>query len=294
MTRIQWDQTGERRYEAGVDRGVLYERDPAGEYSTGVEWNGLTTVTESPSGAESNPQYADNIKYLDLISAEQFAATIEAFTYPDEFEKYDGNASPVPGVSVGQQNRRPFGFCYRTKVGNDIEGADFGYKIHLVYGATAAPSEKAHATINDSPEAINFSWSISTNPVAVGTIDSKEYNPTATITLDSTKLATDKLAMIEDILYGDETDDPSMPLPRDVIIMLTTTTTLATPAQPAYNAGTHTITIPATTGVRYTINGEDQVAGPVVIAEDTIVVAYPAEGYHFPDVVDTDWLYDYS
>lgn len=294
MTRIQWDQTGERRYEAGVDRGVLYERDPAGEYSTGVEWNGLTTVTESPSGAESNPQYADNIKYLDLISAEQFAATIEAFTYPDEFEKYDGNASPVPGVSVGQQNRRPFGFCYRTKVGNDIEGADFGYKIHLVYGATAAPSEKAHATINDSPEAINFSWSISTNPVAVGTIDSKEYNPTATITLDSTKLAADKLAMIEDILYGDETDDPSMPLPRDVIIMLTTTTTLATPAQPAYNAGTHTITIPATTGVRYTINGEDQVAGPVVIAEDTIVVAYPAEGYHFPDVVDTDWLYDYS
>lgn len=294
MTRIQWDQTGERRYEAGVDRGVLYERDPAGEYSTGVEWNGLTTVTESPSGAESNPQYADNIKYLDLISAEQFAATIEAFTYPDEFEKYDGNASPVPGVSVGQQNRRPFGFCYRTKVGNDIEGADFGYKIHLVYGATAAPSEKAHATINDSPEAINFSWSISTNPVAVGTIDSKEYNPTATITLDSTKLAADKLAMIEDILYGDVTNDPSMPLPRDVIIMLTTTTTLATPAQPAYDSGTHTITIPATTGVRYTINGEDQAAGPVVITEDTIVVAYPVEGYHFPDVVDTDWLYDYS
>jgi hypothetical protein len=294
MTRIQWDQTGKRKFETGVDHGVLFERDQAGEYSTGVEWNGLTAVTESPSGAESNPQYADNIKYLNLISAEQFAATIEAFTYPDEFDKYDGNPSPIPGVSVGQQTRRPFGFCYRTKVGNDVEGADFGYKIHLVYGATAAPSEKAHNTINDSPEAINFSWEISTDPVFVGTIDSVEYNPTATITLDSTKLSPAKMTEIEDILYGDETNDPSMPLPRDVILMLTTTTTLATPVEPAFNSGTNTITIPATTGVRYTIGGEDVPAGPVVITEDTLVVAYPAEGYHFPNVVDNDWVYDYT
>ena len=294
MTRIQWDQTGERRYEGGVDRGVLYERDLAGEYSTGVEWNGLTTVTESPSGAESNPQYADNIKYLDLISAEQFAATIEAFTYPDEFEKYDGSASPVAGVSVGQQNRKPFGFSYRTKVGNDVEGIDYGYKIHLVYGATAAPSEKARATINDSPEALNFSWAISTNPVAVGTIGGVEYNPTATITLDSTKLSSAKMTEIENILYGDADNDPSMPLPADIITMMTTTTTLATPVQPTYDAGTHTITIPSTTGVRYTIHGEDQAAGAVVITEDTGVKAYPATGYHFPDVVDDYWVYDYS
>ena len=294
MTRIQWDQTGERRYEGGVDHGVLYERDPAGEYSTGVEWNGLTTVTESPSGAESNPQYADNIKYLDLISAEQFAATIEAFTYPDEFEKYDGSPSPIPGVSVGQQNRKPFGFSYRTKVGNDVEGIDYGYKIHLVYGATAAPSEKARATINDSPEALNFSWAISTNPVAVGTIGGVEYNPTATITLDSTKLPADKMTMIENILYGDADNDPSMPLPIDVITMLSTTTTLATPVEPAYDNSTHTITIPSVTGVKYTIDGEEVAAGPVVITEDTIVKAYPQTGYHFPDVVDDDWLMDYS
>jgi hypothetical protein len=294
MTKILWDQTGERKYESGVDRGVLYERDLAGEYSTGVPWNGLTTVTESPSGAESNPQYADNIKYLDLISAEQFAATIEAFTYPDEFEKYDGNATPIPGVSIGQQNRKAFGFCYRTKVGNDVEGSDLGYKLHLVYGATAAPSEKAHATINDSPEAINFSWDISTSPVTVGTIGGNEYSPTSTITLDSTKVPADKMLLIETQLYGDESNDPSMPLPSDVITMLTTTTTLATPTEPAYNSGTHTITIPAVTGVRYTINGEDVAAGPVVITEDTMVVAYPMTGYHFPDVVDTDWFYDFA
>lgn len=294
MTKILWDQTGERRYEGGVDRGVLYERDLAGEYSTGVGWNGLTTVTESPSGAESNPQYADNIKYLDLISAEQFAATIEAFTYPDEFEKYDGNATPIPGVTVGQQNRKPFGFCYRTKIGNDIEGLDYGYKIHLVYGATAAPSEKARSTINDSPEALNFSWEISTSPVTVGTIGGEEYAPTSTITLDSTKVDPAKMALIEAQLYGDESNDPSMPLPSDVITMLTTTTTLATPTEPAFNSGTNTITIPTVTGVRYTIGGEDVAAGPVVITEDTLVKAYPTTGYHFPTVVDDDWVYDYT
>jgi hypothetical protein len=292
MTRIMWDGNGDRKYETGVDHGVLYERDVAGEYSTGVPWNGLTTVTESPSGAESNPQYADNIKYLDLISAEQFAATIEAFTYPPEFEKYDGSPSPVPGVTIGQQNRKAFGFSYRTKQGNDVEGADLGYKIHLVYGATAAPSEKAHATINDSPEAINFSWSISTNPVAVGTFGGVEYSPTATITLDSTKLDADDLAEIENILYGDADNDPMMPLPQDIFAMLAGTVVEAVPTAPTFNSGTHTITIPTVTGVKYTIKGVTK-TGSVVITENTLVTAYPLAGYKFPDVVDNDWFFEF-
>jgi hypothetical protein len=294
MTKLVWDKTGERTYETGVDRGVLYEIDEAGEYSSGVAWNGLTTVTESPAGAEATPTYADNIKYLNLISVETFGATIEAYTYPVEFEKYDGNGSPTPGVSIGQQNRKPFGFCFRTRKGNDIDATDFGYKLHLVYGALAAPSEKAYASINDSPEAITFSWEISTNPVQVGTIGGVDYSPTASITIDSTKVDPAKLATLETMLYGDPSNDPAMPLPADVIAMMSTTTTLATPTEPAYNAGTHTITIPSVTGVRYTINGEDVAAGPVVITQDTIVVAYPVTGYHFPDVIDTDWFYDYS
>jgi len=293
MTKLTWDQTGERTYETGVDHGVLYEIDEAGEYSTGVAWNGLTTVTESPSGAEASPQYADNIKYLNLVSIEQFGATVEAFTYPVEFEKYDGNATPTPGVSVGQQNRLPFGICYRTRLGNDVQAADYGYKLHLVYGCLAAPSEKAYATINDSPEAITFSWELTTNPVQVGTVGSVEYKPTASITINSTKVDPTRLATLETQLYGDPSNDPSMPLPADVIAMLTATTTLATPTAPAYNSGTHTITIPAITGVRYTVNGDTVAAGALVITVDTIVVAYPEPGYHFPDVIDTDWFYDY-
>lgn len=294
MAKLTWDQTGERTYETGVDHGVLYEIDNAGEYASGVAWNGLTTVTESPSGAEASPQYADNIKYLNLISAESWGGTIEAFTYPQEFEKYDGNATPTPGVTVGQQNRKPFGFCYRTRKGNDIEAADHGYKLHLVYGCLAAPSEKAYSTINDSPEAIAFSWEITTNPVAVGTIGGVEYKPTATMTIDSTKVDPAKLAILEDQLYGDESNDPSMPLPADVIAMMSTTLTLATPTEPAFNSGTNTITIPTVTGVRYTIDGEDVAAGPVVITEDVVVKAYPLTGYRFPTVVDDDWFYDYT
>jgi hypothetical protein len=294
MTQIMWDQTGERTYETGVDHGVLYEPDVAGEYSSGVAWNGLTTVTESPSGAEASPQYADNIKYLNLISVEMFGATIEAYTYPVEFEKYDGNATPTAGVSIGQQSRKAFGFCYRTRKGNDVEAADYGYKLHLVYGALAAPSEKAYATINDSPEAITFSWEISTNPVQVGTIGGVDYQPTASITIDSTKVDPAKLATLEEQLYGTAETDPSMPLPADVIAMMGTTTTLATPTEPAYNAGTHTITIPAVTGIKYTIDGEEVAAGPVVISEDTVVRAYTMPGYHLPAVTDTDWFYAYT
>lgn len=210
MPALVWDKTGERFYETGVDRGVLYVMTPTG-YGNGVAWNGLTTVTESPSGAESNPQYADNIKYLNLISAEEFACTIEAFTYPDEFMVCDGSAELAEGVYVGQQNRKSFGFSYRTKVGNDVEGQDHGYKIHLVYGAMAAPSEKAYNTINDSPEAITFSWEISTTPVAVSGL-----RPTALITIDSTKVDATKLAAFEAILYGAAAAEAELPLPDEV------------------------------------------------------------------------------
>ena len=181
MAPLTWDQVGDRLYETGVDKGVLYIPDDAGVYNKGYAWNGLTTVTESPSGAEASPQYADNIKYLNMISAEEFGATIEAFTYPEEFGQCDGTALPDPGVALGQQGRKMFGLCFRTKVGNDVDGADFGYKLHLVYGCQAAPSEKAYATVNDSPEAISFSWEITTTPVPV-----TDYKPTALIVIDST------------------------------------------------------------------------------------------------------------
>jgi hypothetical protein len=293
MTQLTWDQQGERTYETGVDHGVLYQIDEAGEYVDGVAWNGLTTVTESPTGAEASPQYADNLMYLNLISVERFGCTIEAFTYPPEFEQNDGSAVPTVGVTIGQQSRKPFGFCYRTLKGNDTQGNDHGYKLHLVYGATAAPSEKAYATVNDSPEAITFSWEVTTIPVAVGTIGGHDYKPTASITIDSTKVDSAKLATLLEQLYGTESSDPSMPLPEDVITMMTATLTVATPTQPTFNSGTHTITIPTVTGVVYTIDGEVVAAGPVVITEDTIVKAYPATGYKFPTPIDDDWLYDF-
>lgn len=294
MSEILWDQTGERTYETGVDHGVLYQIDVSGAYVDGVAWNGLTTVTESPSGAEANPQYADNIKYLNLVSAEQFGCTIEAYTYPTEFEQNDGSGAPTPGVSVGQQRRKLFGISYRTRKGNDVDGTDYGYKLHLVYGCQAAPSEKAYATINDSPEAITFSWETSTTPVAVGTIGGVDYKPTASITIDSTMVDPALLADLEEILYGTVSTDPTMPLPAAVISMMTTATTLATPTMPPYNAGTDTITIPSVTGVVYTIDGETVPAGDLVITQDTIVKAYPAVGYHFPPVVDDDWFYDFT
>ena len=195
MSKLKWDQIGERVYETGVDKGVLYPQ-VNGAYPTGVAWNGLTGVTESPSGAEPTPLYADNIKYLNLMSAEEFGATIEAYTYPDEFGECNGEGDIVKGVTAGQQKRKPFGMSYQTKVGNDTD-QEAGYKIHLIYGALAAPSEKAYATINDSPEAITFSWSVSTTPVEVPGL-----KPTAELTIDSTKVDATKLAELEDILYG--------------------------------------------------------------------------------------------
>jgi hypothetical protein len=214
MAPLTWDQVGERLYETGVDHGVLYTPDEAGVYATGVAWNGLTTVTESPSGAESNPQYADNIKYLNLLSAEEFGATIEAFTYPEEFAVMDGTAAPEPGVTVGQQGRKVFGLCYRTRVGNDLEGVDHGYRLHLVYGAQASPSEKAYGTINDSPEAINFSWEITTTPVPV--VGYPDLKPTALIVVDSTVVDAAKLAELEDLLYGGAAT-AKLPQPGEVI-----------------------------------------------------------------------------
>jgi len=220
MVKLVWDQTGERLYETGVDHGVLYIPSTTGVYSAGYAWNGLTTVTESPSGAETSPQYADNIKYLNLVSAEEFGATIEAFTYPAEFEQCDGSASPVPGVQLGQQGRATFGLAYRSLLGNDVKGQDFGYKLHLIYGCLAAPSEKAYATVNDSPEALAFSWELTTTPVEVGTVAGKLYKPTASITVNSTKVAPARLLELENLLYGTAAASAQLPLPAAVIALV--------------------------------------------------------------------------
>jgi hypothetical protein len=217
MAPLTWDQVGEKTYETGVDRGVLYTPDVTGVYTDGVAWNGLTTVTESPSGAEASPQYADNIKYLNLIGAETFGLTIEAFTYPDEFAVMDGSVQPEPGVIIGQQGRGVFGLCYRTKIGNDLAGADAGYKLHLVYGCQASPSERAYGTINDSPEAIAFSWEIATSPVPV-----TGFAPTALVVVDSTVVTAASLTALEDALYGGGTETVArLPLPNEVLPLVT-------------------------------------------------------------------------
>jgi hypothetical protein len=292
MAALTWDQVGERLYETGVDHGVLYLPNAGGDYVEGHAWNGLTTVTESPSGAESNPQYADNIKYLNLISAEEFGATIEAFTYPDEFAQCDGTEVPAPGVSVGQQNRSQFGLAYRTRLGNDLEGVDHGYKLHLIYGAQAAPSEKAYATINDSPEAIAFSWEVTTTPVSVTGL-----KPTAQLVIDSTKVGAAGLTDLEEILYGAEGVDPRLPLPDEVVDLFTGTTTevrLTGANAPAYNSGTHVVTLPAVTGVSWQINGEDVSSGAqpaLAVGETAEVTATANEGYQIEG--DNDWVFDY-
>ena len=218
MAKLVWDKTGEHLYETGVDHGVLYFPDQTGAYKNGVAWNGLISVSESPSGAEATGQYADNIKYLNLISAEEFGATIEAYTYPEEFEACNGNKELVDntGVYVGQQSRSVFGFCYRTMIGNDTDGQDHGYKLHLVYGCQVSPSEKAYQTINDSPEALTLSWELSTTPVNV-----TGKKPTALLVIDSTKIDSTKLAKIEAKLYGDETSTGAvLPTPDEIAEIL--------------------------------------------------------------------------
>lgn len=216
MEKIVWDQTGERLYETGVKNGVLYVQE-SGAYPKGVAWNGLTAVTESPSGAEPTALYADDTKYVNLVSAEEFGATVEAYTYPDEFAECDGSASISNGVYIGQQNRKTFGLSYKTTVGNDVDNNNHGYKIHLIYGAVASPSEKSYSTINDSPDAITFSWEISTTPVNV-----TGHKPTASLVIDSTKVDAGKLAKLEDILYGSSTADARLPLPDEIVSILTT------------------------------------------------------------------------
>ena len=211
MSKLVWDAPGERFYETGVSKGVLYVRSAEGVYDKGVAWNGLTAVTESPSGAEASPLYADDIKYLNLISAEEFGATIEAYTYPDEFAECDGSAALNTGVYIGQQARKTFGLCYRTVLGNDVAGNDLGYKLHLINGALAAPSEKGYASINDCAEAITFSWELTTTPVEV-----TGFKPTACITIDSSKCDETKLKAVEDILYGAENEEPRLPLPDEI------------------------------------------------------------------------------
>lgn len=222
--KIKWDAVGEHLFETGVKNGVLYRQNASGVYDEGYAWNGLISISESPSGAEATPLYADDIKYLNLMSAEDFGATIEAYTYPDAFAECDGSASIAEGVTIGQQARKPFGLCYRTTIGNDTDGNDHGYKLHIIYGCLASPSERSYSTINDSPEAITFSWEIKTTPVAV-----TGAKPTACLTIDSTKVEASKLSALEVILYGkDPTSEgagdgvaPRLPLPDEIKTLLT-------------------------------------------------------------------------
>ena len=289
MAVLTWDGVGERLYETGIDRGVLYI-PTNGVYSAGYAWNGLVSVTESPSGAEATPQYADNIKYLNLVSAEEFGATIEAFTYPNEFAQCDGTARPSAGVSIGQQTRKTFGFSYRTKVGNDVDGADYGYKLHLVYGALAAPSEKAFNTVNDSPEAITFSWELTTTPVPV-----TGYKPTAILTIDSTEVPAANLLALENLLYGTQGSSPRLPLPDEVLAIFAGAQTEVTPTAPtATSAGV--ITIPTVVGVTYRRADTNAVVTGTVtlttIGQSVIIRATPSSGsYKFNPNVDDDWSF---
>jgi len=216
MSKILWDETGDRLYETGVRNVVLYPMGTAGTYDKGVAWNGVTAITESPSGAEAEPLYADDIKYLELRSVEEFGASIEAYTYPDEFAECDGSAELTPGMKIGQQPRKAFGLSYRTTLGNDVAGEEYGYKIHVIYGAKAAPSEKAYATVNDSPEAITFSWDVTTTPVAV-----TGHKPTSYLEFDSTKLSAKAMAAVEALLYGDADKEASLPTPDALLAAIT-------------------------------------------------------------------------
>lgn len=288
MAELVWDEVGDRLYETGVDHGVLYIPDAGGVYSDAVAWNGLTTVTEKPGGAAVTPQYADNMKYLNLRSAETFAATIQAFTYPDEFAPFDGLSVPVPGLAIGQQGRRGFGLSYRTRIGNDVEGDDYGVKLHLVYGLTAAPTEKAYTTVNDTPAANNFSWDVDSIPVAVSGM-----KPTSLITASSVELDATQFAALEQILYGSGGTEPRLPLPDEVVALFSGTVVAVTATQPTYNAATDTITIPTVVGVEYLINDE-VVTGDVVITENTMVEARPTAGHVLTPGTDNDWYIPFT
>lgn len=290
MTQLTWDQIGHREYQSGVDRGVLFIPDNAGNYVSGYAWNGLTGVSEAPTGATPNAKFANNIKYLNLISTEEFGGTIDAYTYPDQFAQCDGTATPTPGVSVTQQNRRLFGLSYRTQLGNDIDALDHGYKLHLVFGAFAEPSAKAFKSVNDTPDAVALQWKFTTTPVSVPGL-----KPSSLLVIDSTKVDATALANLESALYGSVGVNPRLPLPADVLAFFSGTVVTVTPAAPTFNATTKVITIPAVTGIVYSINGIVVASGPLAaITADTVVLAEPTAGYKFPAVTDNNWFYSFT
>lgn len=295
MAKLLWDQAGQRQFQVGVEKGVLYPVNTDGTYGTGVAWNGLTSVSEAPSGAAVTKKYADNINYLSLVSAEIFEATIKAYMYPDEWEACDGSATPVVGVTVGQQTRRPFGLAYKSLKGNDTLGQDFGYILHLVYGGLASPSQKDFNTVNDTPDAIEFAWKLSTTPIVVPGL-----KPSAILKIDSTKVAAADLANLENLLYGQAGTNPSLPLPVDVLALFTTSATVVTTVQPAFVAATGVITIPTVTGVQY-FRGDNRavlVNGSTVTIPTSgaslVIGARALTGYVLSPTSDGDWSFTRS
>jgi hypothetical protein len=289
MAVLVFDDTGNRRFETGVKKGVLYPLNTGnGLYDTGYSWNGLTQIKEKPAGAGSNKQYADNIAYLNLLSAETFGGEISAFTYPDQFGLCDGTAEPASGVTVGQQSRATFGLSYRTEVGNDVS-SDLGYKLHLVYGALASPSEKDFSTINDSPNAVTFTWAFDCTGASSST-----YGTTSLLTIDSTKVDATALTDLENFLYGTAGTNPSLPPPDSVTALFTGTITAVT-LSPATFDGAHTITIPSQTGVTYYVDGVVHAAGSVIMTtgQKKIVSAVPNAGYIFNTPVVDRWLFTF-
>lgn len=288
MTKLVWNETGSRKYELGADRGVLYHKDENGAYTDGEAWNGLKSVTKSPSGGEPTKMYADNQVWLTLLSVEEFAATIECMMYPKGFEKYDGLAEPVPGVLLGQQPRGKFGFGWRTLLGNDVAGQTYGYKLHFAYECLAKPTEQAANTINESPETTSFSYELSTTPVPV-----TGHSPTAYVCVDSTRVSANDLAALELIVYGSDGQHPRLPLPDQILALFQGAVLIPQPTVPSF-AG-NVITIPSMTGVEYLIDDEVVPAGAQpAITEDTYVLARPKSGYYFGDQADVYWEFQHS
>ena len=287
MAKLVWDKSGERLFETGVSKGVLYPQ-VNGAYPNGVVWNGLTSVTESPSGADITDLWADNTKYASIRAAESFGATIEAYTYPDEFAACDGSAELVPGAYLGQQRRAPFGLCYRTQIGSDTDtSAEEAYKLHIIYNATAAPSDRSYSTMNESVDAITFSWELSTTPVSV-----TGHKPTASLTIDSSKVDPAKLADLELVLYGDDDSAPRLPLPDEVASLMLGTSVV--PTDPSFVASTGVLTIPTKAGVVYYVNGALTAAGPMDALNGGVAVtvtAAPATGYYFPAGTNRTWYF---
>jgi hypothetical protein len=288
MSKLIWDAPADRKFEAGVDQGVLYVQAPDGSYPKGVAWNGMTGLTESPGGAEPTDLWASNKKYASLRAAETLGATLEAFTYPDEFAECDGSKELVPGIVIKQQARKTFGLCYRTKIGSAADpDMESGYKLHFIYGASANPSERAYTTVNETPETVTFSWELVTTPV-----DVPGFKPSAALELDSTKVDPTQLAELEAILYGAVGVDPRLPLPAEIITLMTGTE--ATPDNPTFVAATGVLTIPNTTGVDYLVDGEIVVSGPMSALAGGVsvtVTAAPKTGYFLAEGANTTWTF---